>query len=131
MLFRDFFMTDITESSLEDLLETLDENIGDLLICRCCLAPITQCDQRIEVGLSHYYRFTNPAGIIYAIGCYRYAPGCNITGLPTLEDTWFGGYRWQAATCSDCQEHLGWYYQNNRDRFFYGLIQARLIKAAE
>ena len=31
-----------------------------------------------------------------------------IQGRPTLENTWFPGYRWQISYCPSCYEHLGW-----------------------
>ncbi|MEE8059210.1 MAG: cereblon family protein [Pseudomonadales bacterium] len=112
------------------LMESLEEDSGDLLLCRCCNAAITRSSEKIEIGISHHYRFTNPAGISYSIGCFRNASGCSIVGAATDEESWFGGYKWQMAICSECQEHLGWYYQNRRERFFFGLIQDRLIIAS-
>ena len=123
-------MANILLEPVEKLLESLQDINGELLLCRCCSAAITHSGEKIAVGISHHYRFTNPHGISYAIGCFRNAPGCAISGEATAEDSWFGGYRWQLALCSECQEHLGWYYQNNRQRFFFGLIQGRLIATA-
>lgn len=114
-------------SMIEQLRESLAGSGGDLLLCRCCSAAITRSGEKIKVGVSHNYRFTNSADITYSIGCFRNAPGCAIAGMPTDEDSWFGGYQWQLASCSECQEHLGWYFQNTRQRFFFGLIQGRLI----
>lgn len=111
---------------IEQLLEESRFDTGDLLLCKHCHNPITSANESIDIGPSHSYRFTNPAGISFSIHCYRNAPGCAISGVATEEDSWFGGYRWQFASCSECQSHLGWYYQNIRQRFFFGLIPDRL-----
>lgn len=111
---------------LEQLLHTTQSG-GELLICRGCNHPITCSGEKINIGLSHHYRFTNPVGISYNIGCFHNAPGCTIVGATMTQDSWFGGYRWQLAICAECQEHLGWYYQNLRQRFFFGLIPERLV----
>jgi len=31
-----------------------------------------------------------------------------LQGRPTTEFSWFEGYSWQVAVCSECGEHLGW-----------------------
>lgn len=123
-------MANTSLTQLDHLLESLDDANGELLICRCCNAAITRCIERISIGISHHYRFTNPAGISYSIGCFRNAPGCSISGNLTEEDSWFSGYKWQLASCSECHEHLGWYYQGAKQRFFFGLIDSRLINTA-
>lgn len=119
-------MTTGVAEPLDKILQSTQFERGDLLLCRHCGNPITSAAERIEVGTAHHYRFTNPTGITYSLGCYRNAPGCAISGEPTEEDSWFGGYRWQFASCSECLQHLGWYYQNPKQRFFFGLIPDRL-----
>jgi hypothetical protein len=122
-------MSDTTLDPVEKLVESLDKPIGDLLLCRYCGTAITQTGEKMTVARSEQHRFTNPAGVTYSIACYHNAPGCDIHGAPTLEDSWFGGYFWQLATCNGCHDHLGWYYQNSKKQFFFGLIQARLIES--
>jgi cereblon len=112
---------------IEQLRESLMPNEADLLLCRCCTTAITQNREKVKVGVSHDFRFSNLANIIYSIGCFRNAHGCAIAGIPTVQESWFGGYHWQLASCSVCQEHLGWYFQNTQQRFFFGLIKDRLI----
>jgi hypothetical protein len=122
-------MSNISKDPVQQLLQKLADNGGELILCRCCTNPITRSGEAIKIGLSDHYRFTNPAGISYSINCFKNASGCSISGTPTLIDSWFNGYEWQLAQCSECQEHIGWYYQNIKDRYFFGLIQDRLIKA--
>lgn len=122
-------MDNTTISPVEKLLESLDKPMSDLLLCRYCGSAITQTTEKMAIARHEHHRFTNPAGITYSIGCFHNAPGCDIHGTPTMEDTWFGGYLWQVATCSGCHDHLGWYYENTKNQFFFGLIQSRLIES--
>lgn len=120
-------MNRISNDPLQQLLQSIADSDGELLLCRCCTNPITRTGETISIGLSHQYRFTNPAGISFSIHCFKHAPGCSIGGQPTAEASWFGGYAWQVASCCECMEHIGWYYQNNRQRYFFGLINDRLM----
>lgn len=120
-------MTTGVAEPLDKILQSTQFEQGDLLLCRHCRSPVTSIGERIEIGTTHSYRFTNPAGITFTVGCYRNAPGCAISGDPTDEDSWFGGYLWQFASCCECQQHLGWYYQSPKQRFFFGLIPERLV----
>jgi len=122
-------MNKTTTAPVDKLICSLDKPIGDLLLCRYCGSAITQMGDKMAIGLSDTYRFSNPSGITYSIDCFHNAPGCDIQGMPTIEDTWFGGYLWQLATCNGCQDHLGWYYQNQSEKYFFGLIKARLIES--
>lgn len=91
------------------------------LICTICGNQITKKNQKIVINSSHQHTFTNPHGIIYTIRCFSSAPGCLTIGSPTLEYTWFSGYSWQVAICSNCKSHNGWKYSRNSSIFF-GLI---------
>jgi hypothetical protein len=122
-------MAKLSPDPLQQLLPSLADSDGELLLCRCCTNPITRSDQIVTIGLSQHYRFTNPAGISYSIDCFQRAAGCTIAGTPTAEASWFSGYRWQLANCCECHEHLGWYYENSKQRHFFGLIRDRLMKA--
>jgi uncharacterized CHY-type Zn-finger protein len=97
-----------------------------LLICRYCRNIITSPKERIEIEGRMSIAFTNPAGIVYRIGCFSSARGCVSCGVPTEEFTWFKGYRWDVALCSVCMNHLGWRYQG-KERQFFGLVLDYLI----
>lgn len=122
-----------TTDPVQQLINKLEDDCDpeSIICCRLCGAAITSQDEQIKIGLSHRHRFTNPAGITYGIACYQNAAGCSISEQPTEEQSWFGGYRWQLASCSECAEHLGWYYQNRQDRYFFGLIVDRLLAATQ
>lgn len=100
----------------------------DLVLCRFCRAPITTRLDALDIGEAHQHRFINPAGSQFLVGCYRLAPGCDISGLATEEYCWFEGFAWQYASCTDCGEHLGWFYQSGESDQFYGLIVDKLVR---
>ena len=100
----------------------------DLILCRFCHAAITTKHDEIAMSGNHQHRFINPNGFQFLIGCFKLAPGCDISGPATDEYTWFQNYVWQNARCSDCGEHLGWLYQNGEANQFYGLIIDKLVR---
>jgi len=108
-----------------------EESVGEKreeqkpIFCRACGAAITTGDQRLAVAGSHSHAFFNPAGIAFEIGCFKSAPGCVVTGAATDEFTWFAGYLWRFASCSQCRAHLGWFYEMAEHAFF-GLILTSL-----
>lgn len=97
------------------------------LVCAGCGAGITDPAAAIRIGDAHHHVFTNPAGMVFEIGCFREAPGCRCAGTPTLEWTWFAGRAWRYAHCRACGVHLGWHYRGDGDDFF-GLILLRLTE---
>ena len=100
----------------------------DLILCRFCHAAITSKRDEYIMSGSHQHRFINPSGMQFLIGCFKLAPGCDIGGPATDEYSWFKGYLWQIARCSDCGEHLGWLYQNGEADQFFGLIVEKLVR---
>jgi hypothetical protein len=113
---------DIEEKTSDQIPED-DEHI----LCVQCLNRITQPSQRIEVNGAHRHSFANPHGLVYDIGCFRSARGCECVGQMTAEFTWFTGYRWRVSVCGVCLIHLGWCFNASADHGFYGLILNRLI----
>lgn len=97
------------------------------LVCRQCLQFITTIAERIEIQGDHRHTFSNPAGLLFQIGCFRRAKGCEPASRQEAEWSWFRGYTWQVVLCSSCATHMGWRYESRRD-FFYGLILHRLMQ---
>lgn len=95
------------------------------LCCARCLHPVTEHSAYLELAGGHTHVFTNPGGITYELALYAHA-NCVIHGPATTEYTWFAGYAWQLALCSNCHEHLGWRYRKLGGASFYGLIRQRL-----
>lgn len=99
-----------------------------LILCRNCGNSVTSADLMITIRGQHSHTFTNPAGIVYTIGCFSKADGCMVHGMPTTEFSWFEGFGWSIALCGACLIHLGWFYQSGSEAFF-GMILDRLIES--
>lgn len=97
------------------------------ILCRQCLQLITTAAECIEIQGSHQHTFSNPAGLLFQIGCFRRAGGCVMASAPEAQWSWFPGFSWQVVLCSSCATHLGWCYTGSGD-FFYGLILHRLLQ---
>ena len=114
---------------LQKILDTTLKPSRRLLYCALCASAITTEEARTAMNGEHEHRFTNPHGFQFLIGCFSAAPGCAISGPANHADTWFPGCYWQIATCAECQQHLGWWFENPAGRGFYGLILPRLKDA--
>ena len=97
----------------------------DYLHCAVCSAVISRQANAIEVNGSHLHHCTNPHGFEFAVRCFSEALGCTIGGDRQHADSWFPGFCWRYASCSDCHQHLGWYFDRGDD-YFYGLILDRI-----
>lgn len=104
---------------------------GSLLCCAACLRLVTRAGNAIERGGQQIQTFFNPAGMAFTIGCFHQA-SCLVVGELTEEWSWYPGYAWQYGLCSQCQTHLGWYFQHlDAADHFYGLIMDRLVMEEE
>ena len=99
------------------------------IFCRECMQVITSPAERIQVQGSHCHTFSNPAGLLFQIGCFRRVKGCIDASPIEAEWSWFSGYAWQVVLCSACATHLGWRYTGQNEGF-YGLILGRLMQAS-
>lgn len=106
---------------------SMDDNDQRKIICANCKTIITSVKDKMEISSKHQHTFYNPQGYVYNIRCYKKAPGCMQYGYKTSEFTWFPGYAWQIALCSNCNIHLGWKYDSGSSTF-YGLIFDKLIE---
>jgi hypothetical protein len=95
------------------------------LTCAACAQPITSDKHRTSVGDNFQHTVVNPAGILFEIGCFAQAQGCREVGPESDDFSWFRGYVWQVAVCSQCRAHLGWRFWSS-ENVFYGLILNRL-----
>lgn len=116
---------EITEEMVEKIL--VAEKYKSDILCRICKNRVSSPDNMISIDGRHSHRFTNPLGIEYEIGLFSDASGCMVMGSPTREHTWFPGFSWNFALCSQCFSHLGWYYRS-ADKSFFGLILKNLIE---
>jgi hypothetical protein len=97
----------------------------EAICCRACGRVVTGKDQKIQVSGSHAHTFFNPAGIVFALGCFHQAPGCLVVGGPSVVFTWFPGHIWRVALCRRCRIHLGWSFAMEANTF-YALILSKL-----
>lgn len=110
----------------EDAEEKAPEKEKDIL-CRACHGMITRPPERIEIDGMHRHTFANPHGLVFEIGCFRFAPGCGYIGPATDEFSWFPGYTWRIAICRSCLSHVGWLFTSTDKTSFNGLILDRLV----
>lgn len=101
---------------------------GDFLLCANCLNLVTSRRAAMTVDGSHQHTFANPSGMVYTIGCFRWAPGCGVVGEASAEFSWFSGFLWRVAVCTACRCHLGWRFLSCESSF-YGLIMDHLVEA--
>lgn len=97
------------------------------LFCKECRTLIAHENDRISVDGQHLYRFSNPHGIVFLIGCFRSVRSCWTEGQPEEFWSWFPEHAWQILRCEGCNQHLGWRYSNPHD-VFYGLVMTSLLE---
>lgn len=109
--------------------DTDDPKKNEFLRCTKCRHPISRKTDRIAINEQHQHVFANPHGYIYQIGCFAQAPGCVTSGEASSHFSWFPGYTWQFALCSQCLTLLGWAFRSQGSLFF-GLIVDRLTETS-
>ncbi len=109
--------------------EELDFGLSGVnYLCKFSRRRITSSSERIVVSGQHVHICANPYGLLFEVGCFARAPGCQVTGAPTTEFTWFPGYAWSIALCVGCANHLGWHYTGQPPAEFFGLILSHLVE---
>ena len=78
--------------------------------------------------------YCNPAGYIHETLTVKktFESAVKLVEKPSIEFSWFPGYSWQIAICSQCYTHVGWKFAavNNRNltpRTFFGLSCKSLL----
>jgi len=99
-----------------------------VILCRNCRHHITSRHLAVEVENKHQHTFFNPAGVLFEIGCFSEAPGCQDTGTPTTEFAWFKDCSWRFSFCAQCNSHLGWQFLKPDGGEFHGLVLNRLTE---
>ncbi len=98
----------------------------DFIYCAVCSSVIGRIADKTSINGSHDHVCTNPHGVTFQLGCWTQALGCTISGQRMAADTWFAGFRWRLASCAECRNHLGWYFDRDEATYFYGLILNRI-----
>ena len=99
---------------------------GDWL-CAWCLNRVANERDRFAFNGKDEYAFANPEGIRFEIIIFSRTLGCQQTGVPTLDHTWFPGHAWSYCQCEGCGQQLGWFYVGEHD--FAGLVKDRIVRA--
>jgi hypothetical protein len=99
---------------------------GDWL-CSFCLNRVANEKDRFQYEGKDEFSFLNPQGIRFDIITFSHTLGCQQSGPPSLQFTWFDGHAWSYCVCDRCGQHLGWYYSGKQD--FVGLIKTRILRA--
>jgi hypothetical protein len=105
-----------------------DRTAERILVCARCGQRLTSDSERISVKGAHEHTFANPHGIVFHIGCFAAATGCQVIPPPSSEWSWFPGYAWEIELCGACEAHLGWLFQSS-SAVFHGFILDRLRSA--
>ncbi|KAK3860489.1 hypothetical protein Pcinc_029018 [Petrolisthes cinctipes] len=79
--------------------------------------------------------FVNPGGYVHEMMTLSKATSLSYYGRPSTEHSWFPGYAWTIATCSDCHSHIGWKFTATKRKLkpqkFYGVtrkaVRAKLV----
>ncbi|MEN8222411.1 MAG: cereblon family protein [Acidobacteriota bacterium] len=103
-----------------------EEKEDKQIICFNCRHMLTVESLKTEKSGKHSHSFTNPGGTSFDLRCFSEAPGCETKGVPIPDFTWFPGYKWCFAFCSNCSVQSGWFYLSSNDSFF-GLIREAFI----
>ena len=64
----------------------------------------------------------NPAGFIFLLRFFLDAEGCEITGQPEKQFSWFQNFFWQVVNCARCSAHLGWFFSAAGESGFFALV---------
>ncbi|MGI9335848.1 MAG: cereblon family protein [Gammaproteobacteria bacterium] len=127
---QDYVETTLESPAVED--DTPAPERARWLCCHVCRTCIVLATARMSFDGGHTHRFINPGGIAFQIALFDDAPGCSHEGEPTEYFSWFPGYTWRIAACSQCSAHLGWSFQcigppgAGEPAGFHGLILGRL-----
>ena len=112
---------ELLDPSLAEELELDRSKPDSYLVCVQCNHVIGDPRDIFEILGRREHAFINPIGTLHQFRSYREALGCAITGARNRGDTWFPGYTWRLAMCSNCGQHMGWFFESNDS--FYGIIK--------
>jgi len=101
--------------------ETREKNTAARKLCCCiCGNPVTSQEAECEREGKHEHLKINPQQQQYIIRCFSHISGCELSGIPTMEFTWFSGHTWRIVRCGQCGTQLGWFFEGVSQ--FFGLI---------
>ncbi|KAL3679706.1 hypothetical protein R1sor_022662 [Riccia sorocarpa] len=113
------------------LLESLDR-----LRCKICMAVIARRSDVILMSTEGAIStLVNPGGYVHETLTLSRAWGLMLRGRPDTAHSWFPGYAWTIAHCSQCELHMGWRFtavkKGLRPKAFWGVRRSQLAENAE
>ena len=113
---------ELTIDTPKEIIDNLDiTNDSKKYYCILCHQIITDQNCQISINESHNHVFANPHGLVFEIGCFTNAMGCEVNQDSSHDFSWFSGYSWSISICKKCQNHNGWFFSSLSHSFF-GLI---------
>lgn len=99
------------------------------------LCVCTRCDANITLNQfiiclaqeGSFQTYVNPSGVLHDIVTLSQVTpnSVSLVGVPSEEYSWFPGYSWTIANCSNCSHHLGWLFTSVKDHLkpnrFWGI----------
>jgi len=104
--------------------------------CAKCHSPICNAKDLFSMSVEGpQSTFVNPAGVIHDTVTFKKANNLILTTQPSPLFSWFPGYEWSIAECSNCRCHIGWAFMATNSRYspniFWGLSRRNLFLSAE
>lgn len=105
-----------------------------VLCCKNCNLLIAKKQDVFSMALEGPMgAYVNPGGYVHETLTIHKATGLRLIGWPSVENSWFPGYAWTIAQCSQCNSHLGWRFtvaergRSLRPEKFWGLCRSSLV----
>ena len=121
-------VAEVAEAEIQTRAQPGRSDPADDWLCAWCLNRVASEKDRFFHNGRKEFSFRNPEGIRFNIFTFTRTLGCQPSGVPTLEHTWFPGYAWSGCLCDRCRTHLGWFYTGPTE--FVGLIRDRIVRAS-
>jgi hypothetical protein len=106
-----------------------DARRRSLIVCRACGTRLSQSDATFSPDDGPCRRvFANPAGRVFEVLTVKIAEG-KLSGVPTHEHSWFGGFSWSYFACGGCGRHVGWGFHSPSEPFharFFALMTSEI-----
>jgi cereblon len=111
-----------------ELLESMDQ-----LRCKCCMASIARrSDMLVMSADGPISAYVNAHGYVHETLTLARARGLMLDGQPQTANSWFPGYAWVLAQCSECTAHMGWRFtavdKESRPKAFWGIRRSQLAE---
>ncbi|EEC79545.1 hypothetical protein OsI_20665 [Oryza sativa Indica Group] len=108
----------------------------NLIKCRCCKSLIAKRSDMVVMSTDGPLgAYVNPHGFVHETITVSRATGLALDGNPSTVHSWFPGYSWTIASCTDCESNIGWLFKatkkNLRPRSFWGIRSSQIADDAQ